>query len=278
MLKIDSHQHFWKFDPVRDSWINDEMAVLKRDFLPQDLEPILNEFGFDGCIAVQADQSEVETNFLLENAEKNDFIKGVVGWVDLNSAGLEDRLVYYSQFDKLKGFRHILQAEQQRDYMLNDSFLNGINLLTKYGYTFDILIFPDQLKYIKAFVSACPGQQFVIDHLAKPYIKTGELDEWKKDIATLAEFENVYCKISGMVTEASWHGWKQTDFIPYMDIVFSSFGSNRVMYGSDWPVLNLAASYTDVMRIVEHYLKNFTETERNLFFGGNAQRFYKINS
>jgi L-fuconolactonase len=276
MLKIDAHQHFWKFDPVRDSWINDEMAVIQRDFMPDSLEPILRENGLDGCITVQSDQSELENAFQLTNAARYDFIKGVVGWVDLQGDDVEQRLAYYHAFPKLKGFRHVLQAEPQRNFMLRPAFLNGIGLLKKYGFTYDILIFPDQLLYTADFVSRFPDQPFIINHLAKPAIKHGQIGEWRDQIAGLAAFENVFCKVSGMVTEADWQKWKPADFYPYLDVVVEAFGMQRLLFGSDWPVCNVAASYGQILGLVKDYFSEFSLTEQEQFFGGNAIKFYNL--
>jgi L-fuconolactonase len=275
-LKIDSHQHFWKYDPVSYDWIDDSMSVIQKDFLPEDLEPILKANGFDGCITVQSHQSEQENEFQLANADQHSFIKGVVGWVDLQSPNIEERLNYYQQFKKLKGFRHILQGESQRDFMLRPAFLKGISLLKKYGYTYDILILPDQLKYTSEFVAQFPDQRFVIDHIAKPNIKQKELNQWQKDIEAVSKFENVYCKVSGMVTEADWQNWQPADFNNYLDVITESFGVGRLMYGSDWPVCKVAADYEQVVNIVKDYFSDFSQTEQHVFFGGNAVEFYKI--
>ena len=276
MVRIDSHQHFWKFDPVRDSWINDEMKVIQKDFLPEDLEPILKQNGFDGCVAVQSDQSEAENHFHFTKAEEFDFIKGIVGWVDLQAKMVEERLQYYTQFKKIKGFRHVLQGEPQRDLMLQPAFMNGISLLQKYTFTYDILIFKDQLQYLPKFVSAFPDQRFVIDHIAKPGIKDGEIEEWRDDIKEVAQFENVYCKISGMVTEADWKNWKNEQFKPYIDTVVEAFGVDRIMFGSDWPVCLVAASYSQMLGIVEDYFASFSKDEQEKFFGVNAMKFYNL--
>jgi len=234
MAAIDAHQHFWKYDPVRDSWITAEMGTIKKDFLPNDLLPVLQKYGFEGSVVVQSDQSEEENVFQLKNTEQFDFIKGVVGWVDLQADNVEEQLAYYSSFKKMKGFRHILQGEQQRDLMLASKFMNGISKLQQFGFTYDILIFPDQLQYVPQFVSSFPNQKFVIDHIAKPNIKGKKIEDWKKDIQVLAQYENLYCKISGMITEADWHKWKEEDFTAYLDVVVNSFGIKRIMYGSDW--------------------------------------------
>jgi len=276
MLRIDSHQHFWKYDPVRYDWIDDSMSVIQKDFLPYDLAPILKANNFDGCISVQSYQSEQENDFQLANADRHSFIKGVVGWVDLRSPQIEGCLNYYQQFKKLKGFRHVLQGEPQRDFMLRPAFLNGISLLKKYGYTYDILILPDQLKYTAEFVAQFPDQRFVIDHIAKPNIKQKELKEWEKGIKAIAAFDNVYCKVSGMVTEADWENWQPADFNNYLEVVTNSFGTGRLMYGSDWPVCNVAADYSQVVNIVKDYFSTFSQTEQQAFFGGNAIGFYNI--
>jgi L-fuconolactonase len=276
MKRIDSHQHFWKFDPVRDSWINDEMKLIQKDFLPEDLKTVLKQNGFDGCVSVQSDQSEEENNFHLQHVEKFDFIKGIVGWVDLRSQTIEERLQYYSVFKKLKGFRHVLQAEPQRDLMLQPAFMNGISLLSKYNFTYDILIFKDQLQYVPKLVSAFPDQPFVIDHISKPDIKNKDIRQWKKDISVLGQFENLQCKISGMVTEALWKSWAIEDFKPYMDVVVEAFGTDRIMFGSDWPVCLVAASYNEVVTIVEDYFSSFSKDEQEKFFGLNAIKFYKL--
>jgi L-fuconolactonase len=276
MLKIDAHQHFWKFDEVRDSWINEDMAVIRRDFLPADLKPLLQANGIAGCVVVQSDQTPEENVFQLRNAEEHDFIKGVVGWVDLQSADIEAQLQELSAYKKLKGFRHILQGEADRALMLKPAFLNGISLLKDFGFTYDILIFPDQLKYAAELVSLFPDQLFVLDHIAKPDIKNQKLEGWEQDIITLAGFKNVYCKVSGLITEANWTDWKAQDFEPCLDIVFGAFGTNRVMYGSDWPVCLLAGSYEQVVNLMTDYVSKFSDEEQVLFWGGNATKFYNL--
>lgn len=276
MYTIDSHQHFWKYDPVRHNWINDDMAKIRKDFLPEQLAAVLKDNGVDGCVAVQSDQTAVETDFLLHLSSQHDFIKGVVGWVDLRSPFLTERLEYYRQFDQLKGFRHILQGEEQRDFCLQPAFLNGIAVLEEFGFTYDILILPDQLQYMGDFVSRFPNQRFVIDHIAKPGIAKADMIDWKRDIEKVALYQNVHCKISGMVTEADLTGWKKDDFTPYLDVVVNAFGIKRIMYGSDWPVCLAAAEYADVIGIVKAYFSNFSTQEQELFFGQNAIDFYRL--
>lgn len=274
--RIDAHQHFWKFDPVRDSWINEDMKRIRTDFLPDDLGPVLRKNGFDGCVAVQSDQSEMENVFHLQHAERHDFIKGIVGWVDLQSPAIEERLQHYRQFPKMKGFRHVLQGEPQRDLMLQPAFMKGISLLNRYGFSYDLLIYRDQLPYLPAFASAFPDQRLVIDHIAKPDIRSGDIEEWSKDIRRIAAFENVCCKLSGMVTEASWDQWSREDFRPYMDVVVEAFGTGRLLFGSDWPVCLVAASYEEVVGIVEDYFSSFSEHEKEKIFGRNAIEFYQL--
>lgn len=276
MLRIDSHNHFWKYNAERDSWITPEMSAIRRDFLPDDFWPVLSQYNFDGCVVVQSDQSTEENVFQLKNADENDFIKGVVGWVDLQHEKVDSKLAWYQSFKKMKGFRHVLQGDPVRDLMLNPAFKRGIGQLSKYGFTYDILIYPDQLKFARELVAAFPDQKFVLDHIAKPVIRDGAIDEWKHDIVALSKFENVSCKVSGMVTEADWRDWKHKDFKPYLDVVVEAFGIKRVMYGSDWPVCLVAASYDDTLGIVKKYFSTFSVSEQQLFFGGNALDFYNL--
>ncbi|WP_433778438.1 amidohydrolase family protein [Flavobacterium anhuiense] len=273
--RIDSHQHFWKFDPVRDSWIDETMAVIQRDFLPEDLEPILKENQFEGCVAVQASQSEEETHFLLDLAAKNDFIKGVVGWIDLRNENIEGRLQFFSDQKKLKGFRHVVQGEAD-DFMYGTEFRNGIQALKKFNYTYDILIFERQLSAAISLVQDFPNQKFVIDHIAKPDIKSASINSWKRDIEEIAKYDNVWCKISGMVTEADWKNWKPEDLKPYLDVIFENFSADKLMYGSDWPVLNVASDYHEVVKTLEDYIAEFSIDDQNKIWFENAKAFYKL--
>lgn len=276
MKKIDAHQHFWQFDPLRDSWITDEMSAIQKDFFPDDLKPLLQKNGFDGSVVVQASQSEEETEFLISLARQHDFIKGIVGWVDLQAENITDRLVQYKSFPIVKGFRHVLQGETQRDLMLQPNFKRGIAALQQNDFTYDILIFTDQLKFSAELAAEFQEQKFVIDHIAKPNIKKKEINEWKNDMEAIAKNENVYCKISGMVTEADWKAWKKEDFKPYMDVIVNAFGINKIMFGSDWPVCLVAASYEKMLGIVEDYFFAFSKEEREKFFGLNAINFYNL--
>ncbi len=276
MERIDAHQHFWKYDPARHGWISEEMKVIQRDFLPDDLRPLLAQIGFGGCVLVQVDQTPGENEFFLSLADEHDFILGVVGWVDLQAADVEEQLAELKKHQKLKGFRHILQAEPDEAFMLRPSFRRGIGKLRQFGYTYDILIFPNHLRHAIQLVAEFPDQLFVLDHLAKPYIKAGNIAQWKKDIATLARHPNVSCKVSGMVTEADWKNWKKEHFTPYLDVAVDAFGTSRLMFGSDWPVCLCAAAYEDVVGIVESYFAGFSADERAAVWGGNAKLFYNL--
>ncbi len=275
-MKIDSHQHFWHYCEVKHSWINDQMSAIKKNFLPQDLQLELASKGIDGCVAVQADQHENETQFLIEQAKEHDFIKGVVGWVDLRAANIDERLAYYSKEPIIKGFRHVVQDEPDVNFMKRPDFQHGISKLGKYGFTYDILIFPTQLEAALDTVKRFPNQKFVIDHIAKPYIKDGKIDTWKKGMQEIAAHENVCCKLSGMVTEADWLSWKQSDFTPYLDAIIEMFGVDRVMYGSDWPVSLIEWSYGEVKGIIDTHIKDFSEKEKEKIYGKNAIEFYNL--
>lgn len=273
MQIIDTHQHFWHYDPERHGWINEDMQVLKHDFLPEHLLPILKQSGVSACIAVQAEQTEDETNWLLSLAQANPFIKAVVGWVDLLSDTLEERLAYYQSFPLLKGFRHILQAEEPA-FMLQEKFVKGIQQLGRFGFTYDILIYPQHFNAAIALVKQCPDQRFVLDHLGKPDIRNGKVDDWRNDISTLASFENVYCKVSGMVTEADWQHWQPAHLQIYLDVAVEAFGCDRLMWGSDWPVCTLAADYHRWLQVALDYFSTFSGQEQQAIFAGNAMKFY----
>lgn len=276
-MTIDAHQHFWHFDPVRDSWITDDMATIRRDFLPADLEPVLKQNGIDGCVAVQASQSEEETIFLVRLAQAYDIIKGVVGWVDLQSAQLPERLQDLSQYKVIKGYRHVAQGEPN-DFLTRPTVVEGIRQLADFGLTYDILIYPTQLKAALHLVRAVPNVSFVIDHLAKPYIKKKEISRWSNFMVEIAKNKNVFCKLSGMVTEGDWQDWSKKDFFPYMDVIFESFGPDRVMFGSDWPVCLVAANYTQVKTLVDEYVSDWGEEVRANVFGANAVSFYNLTA
>jgi L-fuconolactonase len=274
-MKIDAHQHFWKYDSENYAWIDQSMSKIQRDFLPNDLKPILEKNQIDGCVLVQVNQTEEETIYFNGLAEQNEFIKGVVGWTDLLSSNLNSSLENYSKLPKIKGFRHIVQVEPV-GFMQNPSFISGVQLLAKYNFTYDILIYPTQLKDAKHLVKNCPDNKFVIDHLAKPYIKGQKISQWGNYMQKLGEMPNVYCKISGMVTEADWQTWKKEDFYIYLDVALNSFGIDRLIYGSDWPVCLVAAEYEEQLDIVKSYFEKLSLTEQDKIFGGNAARFYGL--
>ena len=276
-MNIDSHQHFWRYDPIRDGWITDEMSVIRHDFMPTDLLPELRHNQMDGCIAVQADQSEAETIFLLDLATKYEEIKGVVGWVNLCAPDLPDRLEYFSQFEKLCGFRHVAQSEPDDRFLVWKDFSAGIQYLQQFGYTYDILIYPRQLPAAIELVAKFPHQRFVIDHLAKPFIRTGEISTWAQQMRIIAQNPNVHCKVSGLITEADWKNWRFADFKPYLDVAFEAFGPDRIMFGSDWPVCLLAGSYEQVRSLVAQYVRNFPVEQQQKIFGLNAISFYGLN-
>ena len=276
MATIDSHQHFWQYNPDNHKWITDDMKVIQRDFLPSDFLPILQKNNIEGCVAVQVDQTEEETDFLLQLSDILDFIKGVVGWVDLRADNIYERLEYFSQFKKLKGFRHIVQSEKDTEFMLRPKFKNGIAELGIYDFTFDILIYHDQLEQAIQFVKLFPEQKFVLNHIAKPDIKSGEYVLWQTDIKKLALHQNVFCKVSGMVTEAEWDDWKPSDFKIYLDTVVKAFGTDRLMYGSDYPVCTLAATYEEQLNITTEYFSSFTSLEKKKIMGENATKFYGL--
>lgn len=275
-MTIDSHQHFWQYEPEKHSWIDDEMAAIRRDFTPEDLIQELTQNGVEGCVAVQADQTETETDFLIDLASKNNFIKGIVGWVDLRSTTVEESLEKYATVKKVKGFRHVVQGEPDHNFLLRPAFLNGIAALEKHHFSYDILIFPHQLGAALELVSKFPNQKFVIDHLAKPYIKDGFFNGWATLMKAFAKHENIFCKVSGMITEADYNNWTKAQLAPYLDVVFEAFGSRRILFGSDWPVCLVAGSYAQVKAIVTDYIADFSSEEQKNIMGHNAMKFYNL--
>ena len=286
MVRIDAHQHFWRYDPTEYAWISDEMTVLKQDFLPEHLLPLLANAGFAGSVAVQARQSLEETKWLLELADQYDSIRAVVGWVDLCSNQLPTQLEAFAKKTKLAGVRHVLQDEPDDEFMLRPNFRRGISRLAEFDLTYDLLIHPRHLRTAVKLVKEFPAQPFVLDHIAKPPISKAkssmeeiakpELSPWREDIQALAELPNVYCKLSGMVTEARWRKWQSEDFHPFLDIVFAAFGPERLMIGSDWPVCTLSGNYTSTMQIVIDFLKQFTAEQQAAVLGANCAAFYGI--
>jgi L-fuconolactonase len=275
-MKIDAHQHFWVYSQTEYDWIGESETVLKNDFLPETLKPVLIDNGIDGCVAVQARQSDEETKWLIELAENNDIVKAVVGWIDLRSSHLSEQLNSYKQNNVLKGFRHVLQGECS-EFMLEPDFVRGLKELEKNNYTYDLLVFAHQLPQTLQLVKQFSTLRLVVDHIAKPAILKDEgFNEWKGAMGQLAQHNNVYCKVSGMVTEADVKCWKQEDFAKYLEVIFTEFGGKRVMFGSDWPVCLLGGEYAQIKKIVEDFVNQHYPTFYEDVFGNNAVAFYQI--
>lgn len=275
-MNIDAHQHFWQYSPEEYGWIGPQMAVLQKDHLPDDLAPLLESTGLDGCVAVQARQSLDETEWLLALSDQAPFIKGVIGWVDLCSPYIHRQLERLCAQPKLRGVRHVVQDEPDDQFMLRQDFLHGVSALQAFDLTYDILIFPRHLPVARRVVEQFPDQPFVLDHIAKPFIRDGVIEPWTEEIRRLAASPNVFCKVSGMVTEADWHNWQSADFLPYLDIVFEAFGPDRIMFGSDWPVCTVAASYPQVVEIVSDYVDQLSQDEKASIWGETARAFYGL--
>jgi L-fuconolactonase len=277
-MRLDSHQHFWHYSPTEHTWMTDQMSSLKRAFLPQDLQPLLAGIHFDGCVSVQARQNLEETRWLLELADQYDFIKGVVGWVDLCSGNLRHQLERFAPHPKLVGVRHIVHDEPDDNFMLRPDFRRGIAQLKEFDLTYDLLLFPRHLKVAVKLVEEFPQQPFVLDHLAKPKIAEQLFSPWQEDLHQLAKLPNITCKLSAMVTEAKWHQWRPEDFHRYLDIAYAAFGWSRLMIGSDWPVCTLAGEYQPVMNIVLDYVQQFPPETQAAILGENCARFYRIGA
>jgi L-fuconolactonase len=275
-MHLDSHQHFWSYSESEYDWIDERMSAIRRDFAPSELETILHRNGFAGSVAVQVRQSLEETDYLLRLADEHGFIRGVVGWVDLRSPGVRRDLERLSRHPRFRGVRHIVQAEPDDRFLLREDFLRGVELLRDFDLTYDILVYHRQLAAVVDFVARFPEHRLVLDHIGKPAIAKGELEPWATHIRKLGKHENLYCKVSGMVTEADWHGWKRSDFALYLEIVLESFGPRRLLFGSDWPVATLAASYEEVVAIVADFLEPLASSEKDAVFGGNAVDFYRL--
>ena len=275
-LVIDSHHHFWRYDPALYGWINDEMAVLKQDFLPEDLIAEADEL-VDAVITVQARQDLVETRWLLEIAHEEPFVLGVVGWVPLTEPNVAAHLDQLSQNPSLVGVRHVLQDEPDDEYALREDFNRGVAQLKDYSLAYDILIYERQLPAAIGLVDRHPDQVFVLDHVAKPRIRDGEMDTWKTNIRELARRENCYCKISGMVTEANRDRWSGDDLQPYFDTVLEAFGPNRMMFGSDWPVCLLACDYRHWYHLVDELTAMLSEEEQARIWGETAEEAYGLS-
>lgn len=273
--RIDSHQHFWRYNARDHAWITPAMSRLQRDFLPDDLTPHLSAAGFDGTVLVQVQQTLDETRWLLQLAEEHPVIRGVVGWVDLCSPQVAADLDDISQHPALVGVRHIVQAEPE-GFLRRDDFQRGVAHLERFGLIYDVLIVERQLAEAIAFVARFPAQHFVLDHLAKPRIRDGAIDEWRRHLAALARMPNVTCKLSGLVTEADWASWTRDQLRPYLETAIECFGPDRLMIGSDWPVCTLAARYEDVMAIVVDTVADWSADEQDKVLGGTAMRVYGL--
>jgi L-fuconolactonase len=276
-MKLDAHQHFWLYNSRDYGWIDDRMQVLKRNYLPGDLQPELAKAGMSGSVVVQARQTMEETRWLLYLAGQNDYIKGVVGWVDLCSeSDLKRQLDEFSKSKKFVGVRHVVHDEEEDNFMLRDDFLKGISLLKQYSITYDLLLFPKHLPVAEVIVAMFPEQKFVLDHISKPLIKNRVISPWKEDLIRLAAHTNVWCKLSGMATEADWKRQKPEDFYPYLDIVFKAFGTDRLMIGSDWPVCLLAGEFSDVIGIVQDYISDMPVNVQQKILGKNCVECYGL--
>lgn len=275
-IRIDAHQHFWRYDAAEYGWIDGSMAGLRRDFLPDDLRPEMARAGVDACVAVQARQTIEETRFLLQLADANPFIAGVVGWVDLQADDVRAQLARVAEHPRLVGVRHIVQSEPDERFLLRPALLRGIAALREFDLTYDILIYPRHLPAAIEFVAKFDRQPFVLDHLAKPDIRGRALDGWARDLRRLADAPHVHCKVSGLVTEADWHRWQPEDIHPYLDVAFDCFGAARLIVGSDWPVCTVAGDYSRTMAVVIDYLARRPAEERDAVLGGNARRFYGL--
>ncbi len=275
-MNIDSHQHFWRYTAAEYPWMSDQLASLRRDYLPEHLAPLLGRAGLDGCVAVQAQQTVAEARWLLTLADAHPIIKGVVGWVDLQSERVEEQLAELAQHLRFVGVRHVVQDEAEDDFMLRPAFQRGIGKLRQFNLAYDLLVFPKQLPAAIQLAANFPEQRFVLDHIAKPFIRDGTRSPWREQVRELAKAPNVWCKVSGMVTEAKWDGWRAEDLRPYLDVVFAAFGAERLMFGTDWPVCTLAGSYAQVHTLVDDYTRTLTAEARAKFFGGNATAFYQL--
>jgi L-fuconolactonase len=276
-MHIDAHQHFWFYNQRDYGWIDERMASIRRDFLPGDLKPLLDNNGFPGSVLVQVGQTLDETRWLLELAERHPFILGVIGWADLRSPRLRADLESFAGKPKLVGIRHIVQSEPD-DFLLQPDFLRGISVLEEFNLAYDILIYTKHLPMAAEVVSRFPRQRFVLDHLAKPPIKSRAVEVWARGVRELASFKNVFAKVSGLVTEAHWQNWMPEDVRPYLDVAFECFGPGRLMFGSDWPVCTVAASYAQVANLVKDYLSGYPAEQREAVLGGNAGKFWRLKT
>lgn len=273
---VDSHQHFWQVGRFDYPWMSAEVDVLCHDYLPQAIDPILKRNGVEKTILVQASNSLEETRWLLKLAEQNSFIAGVVGWVDLTAAGCADQLDEFAPHPRFKGVRHLVESEPQDDWLMQPMVRANLRVLARRGIAYDLLVHPRHLKYAVMLADSCPELRLVVDHLAKPPVARGEIDDWSRGLRELASRPNVWCKLSGLITEADWTSWRVEDLKPYVDRVLEIFSPQRMMFGSDWPVCLLAGSYEQVLESFERLLAHLKEKDRNDIFSGNALEFYRV--
>jgi len=276
LARIDAHHHLWRYAKEEYDWITEDMGVLARDFLPEDLRREILASGIQGSIAVQARQTLEETSWLLRLADDFDFIRGVVGWAPLASPEFPAVIERLHVSEKLKGLRHLIQDEPDDDFMHRPDFNAGVAVLKQFGLVYDILIFERQLPAAISIVDRHPGQIFVLDHIAKPRIRGRELEPWRTNIRQIARRENVYCKVSGMVTESNWKNWSPADLQPYFDVVLQAFGPKRLMAGSDWPVCLLATTYQTWFCTMEEFIRPLSIAEREMILGGVASEVYSL--
>jgi L-fuconolactonase len=272
-MRIDSHQHFWSYDEKQYPWIP-KGSPLHRDWLPADLAALQKPLGIEGAIAVQARQTLDESRWLLQLAAEHTLIKGVVGWADLRAGNVEDQLAEFARNPKFRGVRHVVQDEPDDRFLTREDVVRGISKLHQFGFTYDLLVHPRQLAAAIELVRHFPHQRFVLDHIAKPRIRDRVMSPWKDQLQELSKSGNVYCKVSGLITEADHKAWIADDFRPYLDVVFNAFGTTRLMWGSDWPVCLLAGSYEQTYRLIENYTAGLSAEEKAAVFGGNTARFY----
>jgi L-fuconolactonase len=280
MMRVDTHQHFWRYNVAEYGWIDDSMSALRRDFSPPDSAREMSSIGFGACIAVQTRQTLEETRWLLSLADEHPSIAGVVGWVDLQAGadGVRAQLGTFVSHPGLVGLRHVAQAEPDDWFLVRPQVIQGLAVVAEFGLCFDLLIYTRQLPAAAECVARLPDQRFVLDHLAKPPIRRREFGVWERGIRTLARYPNVFAKLSGLVTEADWNGWTADEIRPCLDVAFDAFGWQRLMIGSDWPVCLVAGSYSRAMHVVLDYVAPHPAHEQEAVLGGNARRFWRLRA
>ena len=275
-MKIDAHQHFWQYNPVKHSWINDDMKAIRKSFGPAELSKEIKPLGIEGTVAVQADETEKETSFLLGLSDKNEFIKAIVGWIDLRAGNAIERMQYWKQFEKIKGFRCIMQGQEDAAYLTNADFLDNIKKLSNYNYTYDLLVYHLQFPSLIKFVDKLPDNKMIIDHLGKPDIKNKNIKDWKSNLKILAQHPGIYCKMSGMITEADYQRWTYDDLKPYLEAAGEYFGADRICFGTDWPVCLVAGAYAQVYEVIDKFSQQLNKEEKEKLMGLNTMKFYGI--